>query len=45
MLMREIAEVKMEVDSKVVTQIVNTDKVKGKIIRLRGKIVKNTTFE
>ncbi len=37
MLMREITEVKMEVDSKVVTQIANMDEVKGKIIRLMGK--------
>ncbi len=37
MLMREITEVKMEVDSKVVTQIANMDKVKDKIIRLMGK--------
>jgi len=31
MLMREITEVKVEVDSKVVTQIANIDEVKGKI--------------
>ncbi|MDY9925576.1 IS1634 family transposase [Methanosarcina sp.] len=37
MLMREITEVKMKVDSKVVTQIANMDEVKGKIIRLMGK--------
>lgn len=37
MLMREITEVKVEVDSKVITQIANMDEVKGKIIRLMGK--------
>ena len=37
MLMREITEVKVEVDSKVITQIANMDDVKGKIIRLMGK--------
>ena len=37
MLMREITEVKMEVGSKVVTQIANMDRVKGKIIMFMGK--------
>ena len=37
MLMREITEVKIEVDSKVVTKIANMDEVKEKIIRLMGK--------
>jgi transposase len=37
MLMRGITEVKMEIESKVVTQIVNMDEVKSKIIRLMGK--------
>jgi len=36
-LMREITEVKVKVDSKVITKIANMDEVKGKIIRLRGK--------
>lgn len=44
-LMREITEVKMEMKSKVVTQIANMNEVKSKIIRLMGKIVKNITFE
>lgn len=35
-LMRGITEVKMEVESKVVTQIANMDEVKDKIIRLMG---------
>lgn len=43
--MREITEVKMEMKSKVVTQIANMNEVKSKIIRLMGKIVKNITFE
>ena len=37
MLMRGITEVKMEIESKVVTQIANMDEVKSKIIRLMGK--------
>ena len=37
MLMREITEVKIEVDSKVVTKIANMDEVKEKIIQLMGK--------
>ena len=37
MLMREITEVKIEVDSKVIVKIVNIDEVKDKIIRLMGK--------
>jgi transposase len=37
MLMREITEVKIEVDSKVVTKIANLDEVKDRIIRLMGK--------
>jgi hypothetical protein len=45
MLMREITEVKIEVDSKVITKIANLDEVKDKIIRLMGKIVKNIIFE
>lgn len=36
-LMRGITEVKIEIDSKVVTQIANMDEVKDKIIRLMGK--------
>jgi hypothetical protein len=38
MLMREITEVRVEVDSKVVTQIANMDEGKTKIIRLWGKL-------
>jgi transposase len=37
MLMREITEVKIEVDSKVIVKIANMDGVKDKIIRLMGK--------
>ncbi|BBL66594.1 hypothetical protein MmazTMA_35710 [Methanosarcina mazei] len=37
MLMRGITEVKLEIDSKVVTQIANMNEVKAKIIRLMGK--------
>jgi transposase len=37
MLMRGITEVKIEIDSKVVTQIANMDEIKDKIIRLMGK--------
>ena len=37
MLMREITEVKVEMESKVETQIANLDEVKSKIIRLMGK--------
>jgi len=37
MLMREITEVKVEVDSKVITEIANMDEVKDKIIGLMGK--------
>ena len=37
LLMREITEVKIEVDSKVITKIANLDEVKDKIIRLMGK--------
>lgn len=36
-LMRGITEVKVEIDSKVVTQIANMNEVKAKIIRLMGK--------
>jgi transposase len=36
-LMREITEVKMDVDSKVVTQVANLNETKEKIIRLMGK--------
>ena len=36
-LMRGITEVKVEVDSKVITKIANMDEVKSKIIRLMGK--------
>jgi len=36
-LMRGITEVKIEIDSKVVTQIANMSEVKDKIIRLMGK--------
>ena len=36
-LMREITEVKIEADSKVVTQIANINETKEKIIRLMGK--------
>lgn len=36
-LMREITEVKIEEDSKVVTQIANINETKEKIIRLMGK--------
>ena len=37
MLMREITEVKIKVDSKVIVKIVNIDEVKDKIISLMGK--------
>jgi len=37
MLMREITEVKIEVDSKVIIEIANMNEVKHKIIRLMGK--------
>ena len=37
MLMREITEVKIEVDSKIVTKIANINEVKDKIIKLMGK--------
>ena len=37
MLMREITEVKIEVDSKIVTKIANINEVKDKIIKLVGK--------
>jgi transposase len=37
MLMREITEVKIEVDSKVIIKIANINEVKEKIIRLMGK--------
>ena len=37
MLMREITEVKIEVDSKVIIEIANMSEVKHKIIRLMGK--------
>ena len=37
MLMREITEVKIEVDSKVIIKIANMNEVKDKIIRLMGK--------
>jgi transposase len=37
MLMREITEVKIEVDSKVIIEIANMNEVKYKIIRLMGK--------
>jgi hypothetical protein len=37
MLMREITEVKIEVDSQVIIKIANLDEVKDKIIRLIGK--------
>jgi hypothetical protein len=37
MLTKEITEVKMEMESKVVTQIANMYEVKGKIIRLMGE--------
>ena len=37
MLMREITEVKIEVDSKIVTKIANMNEVKDKIIKLMGK--------
>lgn len=36
MLIREITEVKIEVDSKVIIKISNLDEVKDKIIRLMG---------
>jgi len=36
MLMREITEVKIEVDSKIVTKIANMNEVKDKIIKLMG---------
>ncbi|AKB52249.1 Mobile element protein [Methanosarcina barkeri str. Wiesmoor] len=36
-LMRGITEVKVEVDSKVITKIANMDEIKSKIIRLMGK--------
>jgi transposase len=36
-LMRGITEVKVEIDSKVITQIANMNEVKAKIIRLMGK--------
>ena len=36
-LMRGITEVKIETDSKAVTQIANMDEIKEKIIRLMGK--------
>ena len=36
-LMRGITEVKVEMDSKVITQIANMNDVKAKIIRLMGK--------
>ena len=36
MLMREITEVKIEVDSKIVTKIANINEVKDKIIKLMG---------
>jgi len=37
MLMREITEVKIEVDSKIVTKIANMNEVKDKIIKLMGE--------
>jgi hypothetical protein len=37
MLMREITEVKIEVDSKVIIEIANMNEVKRKIIKLMGK--------
>ena len=37
MLMREITEVKIEVDSKVIIEIANMNEIKYKIIRLMGK--------
>ncbi|AKB51306.1 Mobile element protein [Methanosarcina barkeri str. Wiesmoor] len=39
-LIREITEIKVEVDSKVITKIANMDEVKGKIIEAtcKGKI-------
>ena len=43
--MRELTEVKIKTEQKVVTKIANINETKEKIIRLRGKSVKNTTFE
>jgi len=43
-LMRKITEVKVEVDSRVITKIVNMDEVKGKIIRLMGKYCEKYYF-
>ena len=43
--MREITEVKTDVNSKVATRIANLNETKEKIIRLMGKIAKNTIFK
>jgi hypothetical protein len=43
-LIREITEVKIEMESKVVTQIANMDEVKGKIIRLIEKYCEKYYF-